>query len=140
VTPEQKQLLLSSLATLLADAETAANLFYTYLFEENPGLRALFKGSIKHQGYRFIQMLAVTLASIDSLDNVVPVLWSLGKRHGGYGVTPAHYDDFEVALFRTLKQQLGDDFTPEVRVAWAELYHLISSTMKQAASEGAIPR
>jgi hemoglobin-like flavoprotein len=140
VRPEEKQLLRSSLGTLLSDADTAASVFYTHLFAQEPSLRALFTSSIREQGHKFTQMLAVTLASIDSLDNVVPLLWQMGKRHRGYGVTPTHYDAMAVALFAMLEQQLGKDFTPDVRAAWTALYSLMASTMKQAASEGSLSR
>lgn len=138
--PEEKQLLRSSLGTLLSDADAAASVFYTHLFAREPSLRALFTSNLREQGHKFTQMLAATLASIDSLDSVVPLLWLMGKRHRGYGVTPAHYDVVEVALFAMLEQRLGEDFTPEVRAAWAALYSLMASTMKQAASEGSLPR
>ena len=49
-----------------------------------------------------------------------------GRRHEGYGVRPAHYDTVGAALFKTLEQALSEDFTPQVRAAWAHLRDTIA--------------
>jgi hemoglobin-like flavoprotein len=57
----------------------------------------------------------------------------LGKRHVAYGVKPEDYDSVGAALLWTLEQGLGDDFTPDTKEAWATVYGLVATTMKDAA-------
>lgn len=140
MTPSEKLLFISSLSALVSQSETAAPFFYKRLFALDPSLRPLFKGSIKEQGRKFMLMLEAISDSLDQIDSIVPLLWQMGKRHGGYGVTVAHYDTVADALFQTLEEHLGDRFTPEVRAVWTELYALIAATMLQAAEEGIVPR
>jgi hemoglobin-like flavoprotein len=75
---------------------------------------------------------------VRSLDNLEPMLdriRALARRHVGYGVRDAHYASVGAALLWTLEQGLGDDFTAEVRDAWAAAYEVLSSTMMAAASQ-----
>ena len=65
----------------------------------------------------------------------------LGRRHVGYGVADEHYDTVGAALLWTLEKGLGRAFTPEVKDAWATVYGVLATTMKNAAaSEGALRR
>src|SRR5579871_594758 len=129
LTPEQKALITSSFSKLLADREGAAALFYGHLFESNPEITPLFLGDMQQQGRKFVEMMRAITNCLDRLDQIVPLLWQMGKRHGGYGVQPSHYPAVGAALLWTLEQQLGESFTPSVRAAWVELYALISATM-----------
>jgi hemoglobin-like flavoprotein len=58
-----------------------------------------------------MQMLAAAVKGLDRLDQLVPVVQALGRRHATYGVVDAHYDTVGVALLSTLEQGLGDAFT-----------------------------
>ena len=140
MTPEQKKLIRDSFRRLLAEPDETAALFYARLFEQEPALRPMFQRGMKQQGRKFMDMMDAILSCLDRLDQVVPLLWQMGKRHGGYGVETAHYAMVGAALVWTLEERLGTAFTPETRAAWTELYGLISATMQQAASEGIIPR
>ena len=82
-------------------------------------------------------MIGVAVASLDRIDEIVPVVRMLGRRHVGYGVEPRHYDTVGAALLWTLKHGLGTAFTPEVREAWTAAYGTLASTMKAAAYETA---
>jgi hemoglobin-like flavoprotein len=70
---------------------------------------------------------------LDALDQLVPAVQGLGKRHVGYGVTDAHYDTVGGALLWTLEKGLGPAFTPDVKAAWTSVYVLLATTMKGAA-------
>jgi hemoglobin-like flavoprotein len=54
-----------------------------------------------------------------------------------YGVVDSHYDTVGAALLWTLKQGLGEAFTPQVEQAWAEVYQTLASTMKSVAKAAA---
>ena len=64
-----------------------------------------------------------------NLDGLVEVLKNLGRKHKVYGVLEAHYPIVGEALIGTLSDALGDNFTPDIKAAWVELYGVISSTM-----------
>ena len=134
---EQKLLVQQTFAKIKPIADTAAELFYNRLFEMDPGVRPLFKGDMKEQGRKLMDMIGVAVNGLDALDEIVPAVQDLGRRHAGYGVTDEHYDTVGGALLWTLEQGLGDDFTPEVKEAWTTVYGVLATTMKDAAAEAA---
>jgi hemoglobin-like flavoprotein len=81
-----------------------------------------------------MRMIAAAVRQLDRPDMLLPVLRSLGVRHAGYGVHAVHYDMVGDALLATLRDGLGDAFTPDVEDAWAAMYALASSTMQEAAT------
>ena len=133
MTPEQKKLVKESFAMVLPIADVAAGLFYSRLFELDPALRALFKGNMEEQGRKLMTMIRVAVANLDRIDTIVPAVQNLGERHVNYGVEDDHYETVGSALLWTLEKGLGDAFTAETRVAWAEVYALLAETMKDAA-------
>jgi len=131
----QKHLVQSSWAAMAPNAETVAQLFYTRLFEIAPELRTLFPKDMTEQRVKLMQMLAVAVAGLDRLEQIVPAVQALGKRHAAYNVAPADYDMVGAALLWTLKQALGDGFTPDIEAAWAAVYGTLATVMKDAASD-----
>jgi hemoglobin-like flavoprotein len=143
MTPEQTLLVQASFAKVAPIASTAADLFYDRLFTLDPSLRPLFKPDMTAQKRALMGMLGVAVAGLDRLDELVPAVQQLGRRHAGYGVTEAHYATVGDALLWTLEQGLGADFTPDTRAAWAAVYTLLAATMQTggqaAAVEGLTP-
>ena len=133
MTPAEKSLVQTSFAKVAPIAEQAAALFYGRLFEMDPSLRPLFKGDIREQGRKLMNMIAFCVQGLDALDQLVPAVQGPGKRHAGYGVTDAHYATVGGALLWTLEQGLGPDFTPDVKAAWTTVYTVLATTMKDAA-------
>jgi hemoglobin-like flavoprotein len=84
-----------------------------------------------------MKMIAVAVDNLDKLDEIVPAVQDLGVKHLEYGVKNSQYDTVGAALLWTLGQGLGEGFTPEVRLAWTDVYGLLASTMKDAAREAA---
>ena len=136
MTPTQKELVQMTWEQVVPISDTAADLFYGRLFELDPQLRLLFKTDMKEQGKKLMQMITAAVRGLDKLDEIVPTVQSLGKRHAGYGVEDSHYDTVGVALLWTLEQGLGETFTREVEEAWTVVYDVLATTMKAAASEG----
>jgi len=134
LTETQIALVQSSFATIAPIADDAAVLFYNRLFEIDPSLRQMFKGEMAEQRRKLMQMLSAAVKGLQRLDRLVPVVEDLGRRHAGYGVTDAHYETVGAALLWTLEKGLGRAFTPEMRDAWATVYGLLASTMKNAAA------
>ena len=133
MTPDQTEAVKASFAKVVPIADQAGALFYEKLFALDPALRPLFKGDIKEQRQKLMQMIATAVNGLDDLDTIVPAVQALGARHAGYGVVDAHYDIVAEALLWTLEQGLGPDFTPEVREAWTATYVLLADTMKASA-------
>jgi len=136
VTPRQQTLIRESWAQVAPIADAAATIFYDRLFELDPSLRRLFsRTDMAGQRRNLTQTLAVVVASIDRLESIVPAVEALGRRHAGYGVEAAHFETVGQALLDTLAVGLGEDFTAEVRDAWATAYGILAGVMQSAAAE-----
>lgn len=135
LTKAQKTFVQDSFATITPIADDAAALFYQRLFELDPSLQRMFRGDMAEQRKKLMQMLTAAVKGLDRLDQLVPVVENLGRRHAGYGVTDAHYDTVGSALLWTLEMGLGRAFTADVKDAWATVYGLLATTMKEAARE-----
>lgn len=81
-----------------------------------------------------MQMLGLAVNSLDRMDQLLPVVRSLGTRHVSYGVRDKDYDTVGQALLWTLGKGLGEAFTPEVEAAWSNVYSTLASAM-QSGSE-----
>jgi hemoglobin-like flavoprotein len=114
-------------------ADTAADIFYTKLFELDGSLRAMFPSDLTEQKKKLMQTLTLVINSIDNLPAVLPAVQALGRKHVGYGVKPAHYQTVGAALLATLAVGLGATFTPEVKAAWTAVYGTLSTAMIQAS-------
>lgn len=135
MTPKQKLLVQDSFAKVAPIADQAATLFYQRLFTLDPNLKPLFKSSMEEQGRKLMKMIGTAVNGLDNLTALVPTVQDLGRRHVDYGVKDQHYDTVGSALLWTLEQGLGDDFTTETKEAWAEVYGILATTMKDAAAE-----
>lgn len=122
LTNHQIQLVQHTFVVVAPEAEAVAQLFYGRLFELDPSLRGMFKGDMKDQGRKLMQMLSVAIRSLEHLDSILPAVQALGERHVGYGVKLEHYNTVGEALLWTLEQGLGAAFTPDVKEAWATVY------------------
>jgi hemoglobin-like flavoprotein len=134
MTSEQKAIVQSNWEQVVPIADTAADLFYGKLFELDPSLRALFKPDMAEQKKVLMNTITFAVRALDRMDEVVPAVQALGRRHSGYGVKNEHYATVGAALLWTLGQGLGDAFTPEAEKAWTTLYGILAHTMQEAAA------
>lgn len=137
MTPDQKILVQDSFKNVLPIKDEAASLFYDRLFTMDPSLRPLFKGDMGRQGALLMTMIATAVDHLDHLDQIVPAVKDLGRRHRTYGVRDQDYDTVGAALIWTLQQGLGEAFTDEVKNAWIACYGLLAGVMQEAAAEQA---
>jgi hemoglobin-like flavoprotein len=133
MTPDQKALVQGTFAQVVPISEQAAELFYGRLFELDPALRALFKSDMREQGKKLMQTLGYCVSKLDQLEEILPAVQALGKKHVAYGVAEADYDTVGSALIWTLEKGLGAAFTPAVKEAWTIVYVTLSGAMKDAA-------
>jgi nitric oxide dioxygenase len=136
MTPREITLIQDSFRQVLPNLDSAATLFYARLFELDPSLRPMFRGDMREQGRKLMQMLALAVTSLSQLEQLIPAVRALGSRHAGYGVREEHYATVGAALLWTLEKGLGPSFTDEVRTAWTDAYALLSTTMIDAARAG----
>jgi len=133
VTPQQIALVQSTFDRATRISPHLVATFYAELFAIEPPLRAMFTGDMIRQGQRLMGALSTIVGSIADPDKMAPALRDLAMRHVGYGVEPRHYTLVGVALIRTLKHELGRDFTYEAREAWSIAYKRVSDIMIEAA-------
>jgi nitric oxide dioxygenase len=134
MTPTDIDRIRASWAAVEPIADAAAGLFYGRLFELDPAIERPFRRTdMPAQRKVLMQTLTVVVKSLDKLDQIVPAVQALGRRHAGYGVREEHYATVGAALLWTLERGLGDAFTPEVRDAWADAYAILASVMIEAA-------
>ena len=138
MTNEQIKLVQDSFSKIAPIADTAAQLFYARLFELDPDLELLFKGNLTEQGRKLMQMLALAVNSLSRMEQLLPVVRSLGTRHVVYGVRDKDYDTVGQALLWTLSKGLGELFTPEVEVAWSDVYTTLASAMQSGMRKPAV--
>jgi hemoglobin-like flavoprotein len=130
----RQELIRTSWAAVEPIADDAAKVFYARLTELDPRLDALFRyADMERQRLVLMQTLAVLVRNIDRLDQIIPEVEALGRRHAGYGVQTDHYTTVGNALLWTFEQGLGDAFTQETAYAWADAYRRVSSAMIEAA-------
>lgn len=114
--------------------------FYAELFAIEPALRSLFKGDMIAQGRKLIDMLDYVVTGLGDPEAILPAVRDLAVRHVAYGVEARHYGVVGTAIMRTLRHELGAEFTAETRAAWTAAYQLISDVMREAAYEPTAPR
>src|SRR5262252_1627446 len=138
MSPEQKELVKQTWLKVAPMADAAARLFYDRLFEIDATTRPLFKTTdLTEQRRKLIQALTMVVQGLDHLEELVPTLADLGRRHAQYGVSDGNYDTVGAALLWTLEQALGSGWTPEVKAAWSGAYALLANVMRGAAGEPA---
>ncbi|ESQ16433.1 MAG TPA: hemin receptor [Chromatiaceae bacterium] len=133
MTAEEITLVRSSWAELSRTPKHAADIFYRRLFETYPEVRHLFKGEIDEQGEKIMRMIGKAVTALEDLEPLERVIKMMGARHSGYGVLEEDYPKLADALFWTLEQQLGDDFTPAIRAAWVSVYDELADLMLEGA-------
>jgi serine/threonine protein kinase/hemoglobin-like flavoprotein/class 3 adenylate cyclase len=133
-TPDVVYLVQGSFESVTPRASEFAQAFYERLFEIYPESARLFeKTDMTAQRGMLMDVLQHAISSLQDFDKLVPTIQDLGRRHVGYGVTPQHYKYVGRALMETLERFLGPEFTPEVHVAWLEIYGTLARTMIEAS-------
>jgi hemoglobin-like flavoprotein len=134
MTPEQIKLVQTSFGSVKPIAPQAAALFYDRLFEIAPDVRALFPADLTEQKQRLMSMIAIAVDNLHQVEQIVPAVQALGRRHATYGVRAAHYQSVGEALIWTLRKGFGAVFTDGVKEAWIGAYSTLATVMSEAAA------
>jgi hemoglobin-like flavoprotein len=129
MTNEQIQLVQQSWSRVLPVAKDAGLLFYQKLFVKAPDVRPLFKPDINEQATKLVTMIGYIVARLPQMNELLPEVQRLGKRHADYGTEAVHYEAVGQCLIETLREGLGNDWTPEVQDAWITAYNTLKNAM-----------
>jgi nitric oxide dioxygenase len=129
VTPKQVALVQDSFAKVAPTSEATAVLFYDRLFDIAPQMRAMFPDDMFEQRRKLMTMLAGLVKGLGNLEQALPGVSALAKRHLSYGAKAEHYPVVGVALLWALEKGLGDGWTLEVADAWGTAYGTLSGYM-----------
>ncbi|HSM60506.1 MAG TPA: globin domain-containing protein [Longimicrobiales bacterium] len=128
------QLVRASWDRLAERQEPVVEGFYARLFELDPDLASLFAATdMDPMRAKFADTIRMLLTALDDGTALLPLARRSGERHAVYGVRDRDYRTGGEALLWALARELGDDFTPEVRAAWAEAYTRLADAMARAA-------
>ena len=119
----------------LRDATAFGRRFYALLFELQPQARRLFPADMEAQVRKLTDMVDAIVRGLDRPEELRATFTALGQRHASYGVGEADYDDVGAALFKSLRETLGDAFTPEVEQAWGAVYGDMAEIMIAAQGD-----
>ncbi|MEM1212166.1 MAG: globin family protein [Planctomycetota bacterium] len=135
MTPEQVEMVQSSWEKVVPIKDVASDLFYGKLFELDPSLRELFPEEMSQQKQKLMTMITTAVRGLTKLDEIVPAVQALGRRHNNYRVTAPMYDTVGAALLDTLEKGLGDAWNDELKEAWTLVYTTLATVMIAAAEE-----
>ena len=128
----QIKLIQDSWAKVAPIADQAADLFYGHLFEIAPSARSMFPTEMADQKKKLMTTLGFVVGSLNKIEEIVPQIQDLGRRHIDYGTQAEHFPIVGEALLWTLEQGLGEAWNQELADAWTQAYTLIAQTMKDA--------
>lgn len=114
-------------------SEEMSRVFYGNLFRLDPTTKPLFVGDLRLQGRKLVQTLGFIVDNLAEPETLLPAAEALAVRHVGYGVVAEQYASVGSALIKTLAQMLGDSFSKEDELAWANTYGGLSEAMIAAA-------
>lgn len=133
--PEKIFLIKKTWSFVITNSAQSGELFYQKLFELDPKLKPLFKGDMKEQARKLISMVTVIVTKLNKLDEILPEIQGLARRHSKYGVNTKQFAVVGQALLWTLEKGLGDKWTKEVNEAWTEVYTILSDAMIKVMNE-----
>jgi hemoglobin-like flavoprotein len=140
MTPEHEAAVRASWAEVEARAEAIAASFHARLVEIHPGAAAHFTRTDRAAYHcKLAGALGQMAASLDDPGRLVQLLVSLGRRHAAYGVREGEFALASEALLFSLRQSLGERFTPEVEEAWWEFAGLVEAVMRRALVQAGQP-
>ena len=101
--------------------------FCGMLFELDLSLRPLFPNDLRPLAAHLAAGVQTVVRSLDDLQPVLIHAPALGLLLTSYGVMPEDLHTVGAALLATLKGEIGDEFTEEVRVAWRRLFWIVAA-------------
>ncbi len=124
------ELLEQSFAKLATRGEEFVESYYDRLFDMYPEVKPIFaKTDMEKQRKQLLESLVFVVNNLRKPDVLGPALKNLGERHRELGAQEEHYAMFGEALLGTLEEYFEDDWTPELKNAWADAYDAVVAGM-----------
>ncbi|KAF2170203.1 hypothetical protein M409DRAFT_19806 [Zasmidium cellare ATCC 36951] len=125
LTPEQVQIIKSTVPVLQEHGTTITSQFYKTVLEEYPELNNVFNHTNQvnnHQAKALAGALYAYAAHIDDLGALSPAVEKICQKHVSLYIQPEHYKVVGEGLLRAMGIVLGAACTPEVLDAWTAAY------------------
>ncbi|KAK9459622.1 globin-like protein [Lipomyces oligophaga] len=130
---------LSPLNNVSTSMGSPANLFYSQFYQNlfvlHPDLEFMFP-DVQRQSAAISGIFSAALAMIDNIHVLDDLLERLGHRHAYVmGIEPEHFELVGVVFIQTLRDRLGDRFTPSVEATWVKIYTYLAGKMVDAGRD-----
>ncbi|KAK9328966.1 globin-like protein [Lipomyces starkeyi] len=118
-------------------ASLFCNQFYQKLFAVRPDLEFMFP-DIGRQSAAISGLFQVALAMLESIDALDDILLRMGRRHAFVmGIEPEHFELLGEVFIQTMRDRLGERFTPQIETTWVKIYSYLASKMIAAGFDDA---
>ena len=125
----------ASWSRVQAQGEEALEVFRHHLLDQRPWLTTMYTGYVDGRNSMVLRTFGRAVMGMHKLDTHASLLMQIGRVNAICGVQPHHYPYFEVALFQTLEQLLGEDlFAQPLREAWTAVFGTMTRLMLAGAS------
>lgn len=120
-----------SFSHLAPSAGRVAEAFYRRLFAIDPSLRSRFARDLEPHGRGLVAVAEAIVSDLAHPGLIHAHSQTLARQFQPYDVGSRHYTAAGVALLGALREIMGDEFTPELEVAWARVYTSIADTLQE---------
>lgn len=142
LTDLQIEMIRSSWEKVTPNKKHHGQLLFHKLFEIAPEMTDLFpfgddftKPQFTTHALNIMNALDHAIQNLDNPDVLIPKLRELGQMHAGFELTVKEFQHVGEALIWVLATGLGDDFTPQLRTAWGDVYAIITDVMLGAIKD-----
>lgn len=117
-----------------SNIDTISQVFYKRLFQAVPSLTDVFNRTNQANGAQQ-RALAGSVASFASLlvseqtPDIDAIMARIAAKHVSLGVRTGHYEIVRTHLFAAIAAVLGEAITPQVALAWHEVYTLMANSL-----------
>lgn len=118
------------------DVESLGQKFWVQLNDEAPEQTKIFRRPLKMWGTLLHHIMDMLIVSIKEPEIFFDELFALTIRHVRYGVRPEYLQPFGNALFSTLEDLLGDDWTERTQKAWRMVWKRASNSIARGLNVG----
>jgi hemoglobin-like flavoprotein len=129
ITAHERDLVQRSWQKIVVAKLDLPTVFYSRLFELNPRFQSLFRGDLRSQSRKLLAHFTYIIENLDHWPMLERQLHALGRRHEDYGVALDDYAAAWRAFMYAIGRVLPDEWTDELRNAYAVLYWKIVLAM-----------
>ena len=105
--------------------------FYSNLFQAFPEYKPLFVHDQKKQEYKFAMIIQELSTYLHTPNRLNRSLQHLGIRHRHLSLHAADFENVGQIFIKTIAEVMGSEWSPELGVAWLELYTIASDEMQK---------